>query len=118
MAAMSRLLAGLLLAALPSLGEAAGKNPFSPDMAPEGLTTTGPPAKYASYAIVHSTNKKVFGDMWEKRAMQTVDLANRSDVAYYAKRECRLYLLAFPGRTLFFVPVPCIEGACAALHMG
>lgn len=86
MAAMTRLFAGLLLAALPSLCEAAGsKNPFSPDMAPDMSTTTGPPAKYASYAIVHSTNKKVFGDMWEKRALQSVDLANRSDVAYYAK---------------------------------
>lgn len=101
MATPSRWLAGLLLVALPSLCEAAGNSPFSPDMAPDMGTTTGPPAKYASYAIVHSTNKKVFGDMWEKRAMQTVDLANRSDVAYYAMRKCLL-----PGRTLIsFLPL-------------
>ncbi|KAI5856795.1 acid protease [Durotheca rogersii] len=35
--------------------------------------------------VIHSTNKDVFPDAWDKRAIVTVPLANRSDVAYYAQ---------------------------------
>ncbi|CAJ2506803.1 Uu.00g079890.m01.CDS01 [Anthostomella pinea] len=42
-------------------------------------------SRYVKLPVVHSINRKVFGDVWDKRAMTTVPLANRSDVAYYAK---------------------------------
>ncbi|KAI0017547.1 acid protease [Xylariomycetidae sp. FL0641] len=41
--------------------------------------------RYVKMPVVHSTNRKVFADMWDKRMIETVELANRSDVAYYAK---------------------------------
>ncbi|KAK8058576.1 eukaryotic aspartyl protease [Apiospora phragmitis] len=37
------------------------------------------------FPVVHSTNREVFGDLWEKRGIETLPLANRSDVAYYAR---------------------------------
>ncbi|KAK6833071.1 Eukaryotic aspartyl protease [Apiospora arundinis] len=37
------------------------------------------------FPVVHSTNREVFGDSWEKRGIETLPLANRSDVAYYAR---------------------------------
>ncbi|KAK8065777.1 eukaryotic aspartyl protease [Apiospora hydei] len=37
------------------------------------------------FQVFHSTNREVFGDMWEKRGIETLALANRSDVAYYAR---------------------------------
>lgn len=40
---------------------------------------------YVKLPVVHSTNKKVFSDFGDKRAITTVPLANRSDVAYYAQ---------------------------------
>ncbi|KAH9883551.1 acid protease [Xylariomycetidae sp. FL2044] len=40
---------------------------------------------YLKVPVVHSTNRDVFGDLWDKRAIVTVPLANRSDVAYYAQ---------------------------------
>lgn len=39
------------------------------------------------FPVVHSTNRDVFGDSWEKRGIETLPLANRSDVAYYARLE-------------------------------
>lgn len=43
--------------------------------------------RYVKLPVVHSTNRNVFADIWDnKRAITTVPLANRSDVAYYAKR--------------------------------
>ncbi|KAI1773646.1 acid protease [Hypoxylon cercidicola] len=42
---------------------------------------------YVKLPVVHSTNKKVFSDFGDKRAITTVPLANRSDVAYYAQLE-------------------------------
>ncbi|KAI0834486.1 acid protease [Hypoxylon sp. FL0890] len=41
--------------------------------------------RYVKLPVVHSTNKKVFADFGDKRAITTVPLANRSDVAYYAQ---------------------------------
>ncbi|KAI1085432.1 acid protease [Whalleya microplaca] len=42
--------------------------------------------RYVKLPVVHSTNRDVFADIWDnKRAITTVPLANRSDVAYYAK---------------------------------
>ncbi|OTB02228.1 hypothetical protein M426DRAFT_74705 [Hypoxylon sp. CI-4A] len=41
--------------------------------------------RYVKLPVVHSTNKKVFSDFGDKRAITTVPLANRSDVAYYAQ---------------------------------
>lgn len=41
---------------------------------------------YVKLPVVHSTNKKVFSDFGDRRAITTVPLANRSDVAYYAQR--------------------------------
>ncbi|KAI6087214.1 acid protease [Hypoxylon rubiginosum] len=40
---------------------------------------------YVKLPVVHSTNKKVFSDFGDRRAITTVPLANRSDVAYYAQ---------------------------------
>lgn len=40
---------------------------------------------YVKLPVVHSTNKNVFSDFGDKRAIATVPLANRSDVAYYAQ---------------------------------
>ncbi|KAL7625975.1 hypothetical protein AAE478_002744 [Parahypoxylon ruwenzoriense] len=40
---------------------------------------------YVKLPVVHSTNRKVFADFGDKRAITTVPLANRSDVAYYAQ---------------------------------
>ncbi|KAI1393179.1 acid protease [Hypoxylon trugodes] len=40
---------------------------------------------YVKLPVVHSTNRKVFSDFGDKRAITTVSLANRSDVAYYAQ---------------------------------
>ncbi|KAI5919300.1 aspartic peptidase domain-containing protein [Camillea tinctor] len=43
-------------------------------------------AHFVKLPVVHSTNRNVFSDIWDnKRAITTVPLANRSDVAYYAK---------------------------------
>ncbi|KAI0880786.1 acid protease [Annulohypoxylon maeteangense] len=42
---------------------------------------------YVKLPVVHSTNKKVFSDFGDRRAITTVPLANRSDVAYYAQLE-------------------------------
>ncbi|KAI0010199.1 acid protease [Xylariaceae sp. FL0662B] len=41
--------------------------------------------RYVKLPVVHSTNRDAFADVWDKRAITTVPLANRSDVAYYAK---------------------------------
>ncbi|KAK6949778.1 hypothetical protein Daesc_008099 [Daldinia eschscholtzii] len=41
-------------------------------------------SRYVKLPVVHSTNKDVFSDFGDKRAITTVPLANRSDVAYYA----------------------------------
>ncbi|KAI8960379.1 acid protease [Daldinia sp. FL1419] len=41
-------------------------------------------SRYVKLPVVHSTNKNVFSDFGDKRAITTVPLANRSDVAYYA----------------------------------
>ncbi|KAI8626130.1 eukaryotic aspartyl protease [Xylariaceae sp. FL1651] len=42
--------------------------------------------RYVKLPVVHSTNQRVFANMYDdKRAIATVPLANRSDVAYYAK---------------------------------
>ncbi|KAI1326664.1 aspartic peptidase domain-containing protein [Xylariaceae sp. FL0255] len=41
---------------------------------------------YVKLQVVHSTNKQVFSDFYrQKRAVAEVPLANRTDVAYYAK---------------------------------
>ncbi|KAI1105648.1 acid protease [Jackrogersella minutella] len=40
---------------------------------------------YVKLSVVHSTNKNVFSDFGDRRAITTVPLANRSDVAYYAQ---------------------------------
>ncbi|KAI1496778.1 aspartic peptidase domain-containing protein [Biscogniauxia marginata] len=40
---------------------------------------------FVKLPVVHSTNRNVFSGVWDKRAITTVPLANRSDVAYYAK---------------------------------
>ncbi|KAI1150578.1 aspartic peptidase domain-containing protein [Nemania diffusa] len=43
-------------------------------------------SRYVKLPVVHSTNRKVFAKVYEsKRAIATVPLAKRSDVAYYAK---------------------------------
>ncbi|KAI1120323.1 aspartic peptidase domain-containing protein [Nemania abortiva] len=42
--------------------------------------------RYVKLPVVHSTNRQVFAKVYEdKRAISTVPLAKRSDVAYYAK---------------------------------
>ncbi|KAI1643870.1 acid protease [Daldinia loculata] len=41
-------------------------------------------SRYVKLPVIHSTNKDVFADFGDKRAITTVPLANRSDVAYYA----------------------------------
>ncbi|KAK6080770.1 eukaryotic aspartyl protease [Seiridium cupressi] len=47
--------------------------------------------RYVKFPVIHSTNTDVFAevwakqDVWSKRGIQTLPLANRSDVAYYAK---------------------------------
>lgn len=46
--------------------------------------------RYATFPVIHSTNTDHFGDVWAKRdvwrrGIETLPLANRSDVAYYAK---------------------------------
>ncbi|KAH6661329.1 aspartic peptidase domain-containing protein [Truncatella angustata] len=54
---------------------------------------TDTPSKYVRFPVIHSTNTDVFSDvwtkreLWSKRGIQTLPLANRSDVAYYAKLE-------------------------------
>ncbi|KAI0156690.1 acid protease [Hypoxylon sp. FL1284] len=42
-------------------------------------------SRYVKFPVVHSTNKDVFADFGDRRAITTVPLANRSDVAYYAQ---------------------------------
>lgn len=51
--------------------------------------------RYATFPVIHSTNTDHFGDVWAKRdvwrrGIETLPLANRSDVAYYAKRTSTL----------------------------
>lgn len=47
--------------------------------------------RYVKFPVIHSTNTDVFSEvwakreLWSKRGIQTLPLANRSDVAYYAK---------------------------------
>ncbi len=42
--------------------------------------------RYVKLPVVHSTNRQVFAKVYEdKRALATVPLAKRADVAYYAK---------------------------------
>jgi hypothetical protein len=42
--------------------------------------------RYVKLPVVHSTNRQVFAGVYDgKRAIATVPLAKRSDVAYYAK---------------------------------
>lgn len=42
---------------------------------------------YVKLPVVHSTNRQVFAKVYEdKRAIATVPLEKRADVAYYAKR--------------------------------
>jgi hypothetical protein len=43
-------------------------------------------SRYVKFSVIHSTNTDVFAEVWAKRGVETLPLANRSDVAYYAKR--------------------------------
>ncbi|KAI1844743.1 hypothetical protein JX266_009199 [Neoarthrinium moseri] len=61
------------------------------DVAPRADSTDSS-GKYAKFPVIHSTNQDVFADVWakrdvwsSKRGIQTLPLANRSDVAYYAR---------------------------------
>lgn len=62
--------------------------------AAEGLPQDDGPiagGRYATFPVIHSTNTDHFADVWakrdvwSKRGIQTLPLANRSDVAYYAQ---------------------------------
>ncbi|KAK8113187.1 eukaryotic aspartyl protease [Apiospora sp. TS-2023a] len=55
------------------------------DAAPTPMPMPSHGDKCIRFPVFHSTNKQVFGDMWEKRGIETIALANRSDVAYYAR---------------------------------
>ncbi|KAI1338186.1 acid protease [Xylariaceae sp. FL0016] len=51
----------------------------------EASTTKRQGDRFVKLPVIHSTNREVFAGVWDKRAITTVPLANRSDVAYYAK---------------------------------
>ncbi|KAI0127551.1 eukaryotic aspartyl protease [Xylariales sp. AK1849] len=51
-----------------------------------GIYNTTTSGRYVKFPVIHSTNQDVFSEIWaNKRGIQTVPLANRSDVAYYAR---------------------------------
>lgn len=45
------------------------------------------PGHYLTLPVLHSTNRDVFGDPSSRRDTATVELANRTDIAYYAQRK-------------------------------
>lgn len=68
------------LAAILALALSAGCHGSA--IAPRDESTT--PGQFLRCPVMHSTNA-IFADVWAKRGIQTVPLANRSDVAYYAR---------------------------------
>ncbi|ORY63480.1 aspartic peptidase domain-containing protein [Pseudomassariella vexata] len=73
--------------ALAACSHASVTTPRLDNSAIKSISNSTSSGKYVKFPVIHSTNRDVFADVWAKRGIQTVPLANRSDVAYYARLE-------------------------------